>query len=517
MKEFNIAGTCFPQMHYMVDLTDRLEKMKHMIDKGTYFCINRGRQYGKTTTINALCDYLKEDYAVFSLTFENVSDTSFKAVETILAKIISKMNESLLFEDVYNLSEQNKKLIEQMAGKAEVTDSEFIVFVAKLVKNNEKPIIIIIDEVDQASGYDAFLKFLGILRASYLTRVKKPTFRSVILASVYDIKNLKKKIPGSTGAPNSPWNIAASFDVPMEFNAQEIAGMLKEYASDRGITFDIEGMAKEIEDFTGGYPFLVSKICQLLDVEKLDWNRDSLLKVVKALLKESNTLFDDMDKKLQQFPELDNLFKQILYRGVEYKYTRSISYIDLASRFGLIRENNGKIKIANRIFENRLYDKYWLEAEIEGNAVITSIGEKNQFIHQGHLNIERVLEKFSQHYNDIYTEKDVKFLEAECRKMLMLYVKPIINGTGNYYIESETRDGTRTDMVIDYLGEQFVLEMKIWRGEAYHQKGEQQLAEYLERLHADKGYMVTFNFNQNKVTGRTEKVVSGKTLIEYVV
>ena len=61
----------------------------------------------------------------------------------------------------------------------------------------------------------------------------------------------------------------------------------------------------------------------------------------------------------------------------------------------------------------------------------------------------------------------------------MLYLKPIINGVGNYYVESRTRNQERTDLIIDYLGEQFIIEMKIWRGNVYHEQGEKQLAEYL--------------------------------------
>ncbi|MBR6914204.1 MAG: hypothetical protein IKN34_10495 [Treponema sp.] len=34
------------------------------------------------------------------------------------------------------------------------------------------------------------------------------------------------------------------------------------------------------------------------------------------------------------------------------------------------------------------------------------------------------------------------------------------------------------DLVVDYNGERFVVEMKIWRGEEYNERGEKQLAEY---------------------------------------
>ena len=73
------------------------------------------------------------------------------------------------------------------------------------------------------------------------------------------------------------------------------------------------------------------------------------------------------------------------------------------------------------------------------------------------------------------------------------------------------------DIVIDYLGERFVVELKIWRGEAYHEKGEQQLANYLDYYHLDKGYMLTYSFNKSKNTNLTTKIIQDKTLIEAFV
>lgn len=72
------------------------------------------------------------------------------------------------------------------------------------------------------------------------------------------------------------------------------------------------------------------------------------------------------------------------------------------------------------------------------------------------------------------------FVEEEGRKYFLLFLKPIIDGTGNYYIESQTRNQTRTDIIVDYLGHQYVIEMKIWRGDAYNKRGEKQLKDYME-------------------------------------
>lgn len=54
-------------------------------------------------------------------------------------------------------------------------------------------------------------------------------------------------------------------------------------------------------------------------------------------------------------------------------------------------------------------------------------------------------------------------------------------------------------------------------GEVYQQKGEQQLADYLDKLHVDKGYLISFNFNKNKEVGRMKKIINGKQIIEFMV
>lgn len=97
------------------------------------------------------------------------------------------------------------------------------------------------------------------------------------------------------------------------------------------------------------------------------------------------------------------------------------------------------------------------------------------------------------------------------------FFKPILNGVGNYSIEPQTRNSERMDLVIFYRGEQNILELKIWRGNAYNQRGEQQLSGYLDYFHMKKGYMLSFDFNKNKTPGIQEIVLGDKLLIEAVV
>ncbi len=70
---------------------------------------------------------------------------------------------------------------------------------------------------------------------------------------------------------------------------------------------------------------------------------------------------------------------------------------------------------------------------------------------------------------------------------------------------------------MDYLGEQFVIELKIWRGNEYNERGERQLADYLDYYHKEKGYLLSFNFNQKKEVGVKEIRVGDKVIVEAVV
>lgn len=70
---------------------------------------------------------------------------------------------------------------------------------------------------------------------------------------------------------------------------------------------------------------------------------------------------------------------------------------------------------------------------------------------------------------------------------------------------------------MDYAGEQFIVEMKIWHGKEYNERGEQQLTEYLDYYHQRKGYLFSFNFNKQKETGVRIVTVGDKVIVEAVV
>ncbi len=75
----------------------------------------------------------------------------------------------------------------------------------------------------------------------------------------------------------------------------------------------------------------------------------------------------------------------------------------------------------------------------------------------------------------------------------------------------------RADVVIDYRGRQYVCELKIWYGEEYNRRGEEQLIGYLKDYHLTQGYLLSFNFNKNKTTGVRTMQFGEYRIVEEVV
>ena len=519
MKKFNTTGKCIASQHYMVPIDRQVDAAAKLVEEGMYFCINRGRQYGKTTTLSFLQQRMEnQGYVVFSISFEGLPDSAFSTTETLLYTSLELMEFPLELTGIKNLPDtlahQLQETLKTCKGTTNVMD--FRRLVASICSQSR--VVLIIDEVDQAGNFPQFLQFLGILRSMFLKRDTLPTFQSVILAGVYDIKNLKLRVRSEVQHQyNSPWNIAAPFDTDMSLSADGIANMLSEYKDEHHLDFEEKFLAQMIYDYTSGYPYLVSRLCQIIDERNYTWDKEGILKSVHAILIERNTLFDDMIKKIEQFPQLGELLKDTLFSGRKRTYTTDERYIQIASMFNFVKDADGTVVINSRLMETRLYN-YFIGEEEESSIYSEGQLEKNQFIHDGSLDMRRILERFIVHFNEIYhPEKDVKFIEENGRKIFLTYLRPIINGIGNYYCEARTRDLTRTDVIIDYLGQQYIVELKIWRGNSYNERGEAQLFEYLDSYHQKMGYLVSFCLNKNKQTGIRDVIIKDKTIIEAIV
>lgn len=515
---FNTEGCCLPEMHYMVNLESRLSLIKQMIDQGKYFTINRGRQYGKTTTLKALKKYLADSYAVVSVDFQGVSVSEFCEEHSFVKALAREL--LMRNRNVFTSAAADK--LNRLKSERNNYLADLFYVLSSWCETSEKPAVLLVDEVDQASDNQVFLDFLAQLRLAYLDRTEIPAFQSVILAGVHDIRNIRQKIRNDKEHKhNSPWNIAASFEVDMSFSVDDISGMLSEYEKDNSTGMDIEFISQLIYSYSSGYPVLVSDICRKNDENtdgKTRWTRDGIVKAVGEIVMTRTPLFESLINKVEDNESLKKCVYDILINGEKVNYSLLDSSVNLSLMYGFTKVSENILQISNKIFETMLYNFYLTSGEMQNTRIFREgTYDKNQFTENGFLDMDKVLEKFVVHFNEIFAGCDDKFIEERGREQFLLYLRPIINGTGNYYIEPQTRDKKRMDIVVDYLGKQFIIELKIWHGEKYNLGGENQLCGYLERMNIKKGYLVSFNFNRNKKSGLRNISVGDKIITEAIV
>lgn len=514
-KVFNITGSCNPQWHYMVNSKKRFKAIEELIATGEYFTINRARQYGKTTTLFMVWRRLSEQYLVLPMSFEGLGDSAFVSEEAFVgtfARMIARRLSS---------AKEDEVLVNIWENCTAKSLDDLALAITKFCKKSSKPVVVTIDEVDKSSDNQLFLNFLGMLRNKYLERNMEGmgnTFHSVILAGVYDVKNIKLKIrPEAEKKYNSPWNIAADFKVDMTFHPEEIAQMLADYENDVHTGMDIKAISEEIYKYTFGYPFLVSKLCKVIDEELAkDWTVKGVQNATKETIFDKNTLFTSMTKNLENYPELKQLIYAISVNGDTVTYDANNPVMDFASMFSIIKcDENRKVRIHNIIFEEVLNNYFIAE------RTIANLGKQRfepNYVHDGQLDMELVLTRFADLMHEEYRESTVPFLEREGRLLFLTFLKPVINGTGFYYIEPQTRNNNRMDLVVTYGRKEYVIELKIWRGEKYEERGRDQLAGYLSTRGLGEGYLITFDFSKNKMPAEAHWAEhNGKKIFEVII
>lgn len=509
-KKFNVTGPCFSHVHYMADISQKLAEVADLAKSGAYFIINRPRQYGKTTMLFHVADALyAEDYVVINGSFETFSDGIFQD-ETKFCQTFLRS----LANELYNEDEQLKTTITH--NSEEVTNlKQLSTRITEIAQNYPRKIILLIDEVDQASNNLLFLKFLGVLRNKYIKRFRQPTFQSVILAGVHDVKTLKTKIRADEDAQlNSPWNIATDFTVQMSLNVSEIQSMLEEYAAAEAVKMDSKIIAQRIFHFTSGYPFLVSLICKKLaeaKPKKEEWKLRDIDETVKIITDSKNVNFDTLIKNLRNYPKLGKLTEDVLLNREDYHYNPYNTTIELGIIHGIFQKKS-PLSIHNKIYEEVISN--FIISTFETNRSKHSPLPTSKFLQTNNqLNVEKILHKFQNFMQEEYSKKDSEFLERNGRLVFLAFLKPIINGHGFTYKEAQISEEKRLDIVLTFYQHQYILELKRWYGEQAHQEGLEQLADYLERQKMDKGYLLIFEYNKEK-SYRVETVqVKGKEIL----
>jgi AAA-like domain len=505
-KRFNVTGTCFPNQHYMADISKKFAKTMRLVEKGDYFAINRPRQFGKTTLLYRLADALQQsgDYLVFNISFEGIdSETAAETAPFCRAFV------ELLKEEMKNRDEKEfEMLLKEKSNDHKIDNIKAVSeLITEMAHRTERKLILLIDEVDKSSNNRLFVDFLAMLRNKYLRRftISDKTFHSVILAGLYDVKSLKLKLrPEEEAKYNSPWNIAADFNVVMELQADEIVPMLEEYCQEQQVQMDTVAVAEALFYYSSGYPFLVSAMCKWLDEEHLPtkiertWTVADVEAAADRLIRSerSTTNFDTLIKNLENNPELYDLVYRMVIENEPIPHSNHAPLVNLGLLHGIFRNGQG-VQVHNRIYRELIANYMTVKTITEKKSLYIEAME-SYLLANNALDMRKVLLKFQELMQIEYSKKDTPFVERNGRLLFLAFLKPIINGKGYTFKEPEISEERRMDIAVSFFQHKYIVELKMWRGDKAHKKGLTQLADYLTRQNQDTGFLVIFEQGEEK-------------------
>ena len=92
------------------------------------------------------------------------------------------------------------------------------------------------------------------------------------------------------------------------------------------------------------------------------------MEAVKILLKRNTPLFDSMAKQLDSYGELREMIEEIIYQGRQISFSPMEKSVNLGVMFGFLKEENGCVAVANRIFEMALLNMFAAQEAVRSEA-----------------------------------------------------------------------------------------------------------------------------------------------------
>ncbi len=212
-------------------------------------------------------------------------------------------------------------------------------------------------------------------------------------------------------------------------------------------------------------------------------------------------------------PNFPRIVFDIIMNEREYSYNRDNPVIQEGALFGILEEKEGKAKIHNRLYEQRIYNYMASKIETSPDIEFDHVGA-SYIKEDGGLAIKKAIRKFQEFMKEQYSQKDTPFIERNGRLLFLAFIKPIINGRGFDFKEVEASEEKRLDIVITFAHRKYIVELKIWRGEAYHRAGIGQLCDYLDRQNQRIGYLLIYDLRKEMgKQGEWEKIeIEGKEI-----
>jgi hypothetical protein len=496
----------------MIEASTRLVGVEQLIDEELYFIIHAARQSGKTTYLADLTNRLNAEgnyYTVYcSLeTLQYIADAE-KGIPLIVKCVKKALN-------MFDIPKH-----ETFAVNADYSDYAGVLFdeLRKYCKILDKPLVIFFDEADCLSGL-TMISFLRQLRAGYINRLFTPFVQSIVLVGMRNIRDYIAKVRDEKESlgTSSPFNVSTKAYTLKNFTKEEITQLYRQHTDETGQLFEDEAIALIYEQ-TFGQPWLVNAVAREVVVEMLnsDFSRsvtaDMVKTAIQTIILRRDTHIDSLLERLKEERVRSVIEPMIACKEIYDKLSDNFQYvIDL----GLIKVIKGIVLPSNPIY-----------AEVILRTLSNSMQQKFEreqpaltlphYLKDGVIDVNYLLADFQAFWRKnsaIWIER-FQYKEAAPHLILQAFLQRVINGGGILIREMAAGTG-QLDLGIVYEKKTYPIEIKLWKGEEYFQKGLVQTARYIDVFGSKEGWLVILD--QRKGKSWKEKIYHKQVKINDIV
>ncbi len=485
---FNTAGPCFPDEHYMLPPEDRLGRVMQLIDEGRYFTLHAGRQTGKTTSAQWLCEHYNagQKFRAMWVDLETARENPdpASAFQIILDKLDASVTGWL---PELGLPPSRDEL-------SRTPQTALVRYLQDLAARSPLPLVVLIDEADVLVG-PTMVSFLTQLRDGYLDRRKKRFPHSIALVGMRTVRDFMLKqedrLPMGWLGTASPFNVNVEAALLRAFTPAEVEALLFQHTKATGQRFEPEAVAR-IFYLSQGQPWLVNSLAdRIVDRDLQDRSLPVKVEHVdaakEAIILERRTHIDSLIARLRE-PRVRKIIDPMLAgeRTAGDVLDDDFSYV---LGLGLIRVHERRYEIANPIYREVIPRAISLVQQMQ----ITN--DPPAYVRpDGSLDMPKLMADWQVFWREDghLAAEGFGYRESGPHLMLMAFLQRIINGGGR--IEREFGLGRGAlDLLVEWRGTRHVIEVKVRRDTQTEERALEQVTGYLDKLGLDEGWLVLFD------------------------
>ena len=522
MRWFETRGPVNPEDNYVVARPDELADFIKRVKRGRYVVLFAPRQTGKTTffkTALAMLETAEEGaYLPIQLNFEAYSNLASLDFYEALYEDIREEITGVFRRQGKVPSDALVHLLENTKLTTALSMRRFLTQLGESL--SPQRVVLIIDEFD-GIPQAALSDFLHTLRHIYLLGRKERCPYSVGIVGVKSITQL------NYDRTISPFNIQDEFNLP-NFTLAQVQELLGEYTAEVGQAF-APAVVEALHRQTGGQPFLVNRLAQLL-TEEMDIPKTETItaahfaKAHQEILGEYNVNIAHLRTNIRRNPRFQRQLMQIISYDEGVKFNPDDDILSELATYGVIAKGErGLCEIANPIYLYRILQTFeplinGLEQEYYRQD--TGNGYHDYLTADGAIAMGRLLDNF----RDFIARAGFRILQVPAtpreyvgQYLLFAYLDQFVRQVrGAMHLEVQTGRG-RADLVIFHHGQKHIVETKIWQGELSYRAGKAQLSAYLKLEGVPAGYYVVFDHRETPVPRVEMETVDGRTIRSYVI